>query len=134
MKRALIIAAMTLTFNTLAFSAPTTETNGVLRDSTGHTLYVFAKDEINKSKCSNECIKVWPAFVAKEGVQPSGDLTLVGRDDGTKQWALKGKPLYFYAGDNKAGDINGDGIGGTWSAVRSSPASGKAVSTPSSGY
>jgi len=121
MKRTLIIAAISLAFNTLAFAAPTTETNGVLRDSTGRTLYVFAKDEVNKSKCSNDCIKVWPAFVAKEGAQPNGDLTLITRDDGAKQWVLKGKPLYFYVGD-KVGEINGDGIGGTWSAVRSSPA------------
>ena len=102
----------------------------MLRDSTGRTLYVFAKDEINKSNCSNDCAKVWPAFVAKEGAQPSGDLTLVVRDDGARQWALKGKPLYFYAGD-KAGDINGDGMGGTWSAVRSGTASNKPASASS---
>lgn len=134
MKRTLIIAAISLAFNTLAFAAATTETNGVLRDSTGRTLYVFAKDEVNKSKCANECAKVWPAFVAKEGAQPSGDLTLITRDDGAKQWVLKGKPLYYYAGD-KAGEINGDGIGGTWSVVRSDPApvSSKAAS-PSTGY
>jgi predicted lipoprotein with Yx(FWY)xxD motif len=29
----------------------------------------------------------------------SGDFSLVSRDDGSMQWALKGKPLYLYAAD-----------------------------------
>lgn len=136
MKRNLIIAAISLAFTTLAFGAATTEVNGVLRDNTGRTLYVFAKDEANKSKCANECAKIWPAFVAKEGAQPNGDLTLITREDGSgKQWVLKGKPLYYYVGD-KAGETNGDGIGGTWSVIRTTPipASSKAASSSSTGY
>src|SRR5699024_3097174 len=30
------------------------------------------------------------------------------RDDGTRQWAYKGQPLYTYAKDQKAGDMTGD--------------------------
>jgi predicted lipoprotein with Yx(FWY)xxD motif len=36
-----------------------------------------------------------------------GELTLITRDDGTKQVAYKGVPLYHFAQDTAAGDING---------------------------
>jgi predicted lipoprotein with Yx(FWY)xxD motif len=36
----------------------------------------------------------------------SGDYSIITRDDGKKQWAFKGKPLYFWAKDQKAGDTD----------------------------
>ena len=39
-------------------------------------------------------------------------------DDGTKQWAFHGKPLYGYISDAKAGDISGDGVGGVWHVAK----------------
>lgn len=37
------------------------------------------------------------------------------RDDGSRQWAYKGKPLYTFAKDAKPGDITGDGfLNGAW--------------------
>ena len=38
------------------------------------------------------------------------------------QWAVKGKPLYYFAGDAKPGERNGDGSGGTWHVVGQSAA------------
>ncbi|HAP11331.1 MAG TPA: hypothetical protein DCR50_10830, partial [Afipia sp.] len=47
--------------------------------------------------------------------RPSGDWTIVTRDDGSKMWALKGKPLYTFAKDTKPGDTTGDGfLNGAW--------------------
>ena len=43
-----------------------------------------------------------------------GDWSVVTRDDGTKQWALKGKPLYTYAKDARPGDGSGNGVDGAW--------------------
>jgi predicted lipoprotein with Yx(FWY)xxD motif len=48
------------------------------------------------------------------------DPTLVGsvaRADGKKQVTLAGWPLYRHTGDKKAGDLTGQGKGGTWFAV-----------------
>ena len=44
----------------------------------------------------------------------SGNWTVVVRDDGAKQWAYKGKPLYFWKDDKKAGDAEGDGRNNVW--------------------
>ena len=41
--------------------------------------------------------------------------TVVARDDGSRQWAYKGKPLYTFVKDQKGGDITGDGfLNGAW--------------------
>ena len=42
---------------------------------------------------------------------------VVVRKDGAKQIAVDGKPLYTYVGDSKAGEFNGDGLGGIWHIV-----------------
>ena len=36
------------------------------------------------------------------------------RDDGSKQWAFQGMPLYRIRGDSKPGDATGDNQGGVW--------------------
>lgn len=128
MTRNLKLALLALTFCSVAGAATTMEKDGVLRDETGRTLYLFAKDEAGKSNCVDGCLAKWPAFTAKADAQPAGDLTLVTRNDGSKQWALKGKPLYYFIGDAKTGDVNGDGMGGVWSVVRSNAAAAPAKS------
>lgn len=136
MFRTLLIAAVSLTVSTLAAAGPTMEKDGMLRDGSGKTLYVFAKDQISKSNCTGACIATWPAFVAKPEAQANGDLTLVVREDGSKQWALKGQPLYYFVGDATPGDAKGDGMGGTWRAVRTAgtPAAAATIATPTSYY
>lgn len=83
-------------------------------DTKGMTLYIFDKDTPDKSNCSGPCIQNWPAFVAPGDAKASGDWTVVARDDGTKQWAYKGKALYTWVKDTKPGDVTGDGVGGVW--------------------
>ena len=130
MTRNFKLALIALTFCSVASAATTMEKDGVLRDESGRTLYLFAKDEAGKSNCVEACLAKWPAFMAKADAKPSGDLTVVTRNDGSKQWALKGKPLYYFAGDAKAGDINGDGMGGVWAVIRSGAASPKPGAAP----
>jgi predicted lipoprotein with Yx(FWY)xxD motif len=48
---------------------------------------------------------------------PTGDWSVIRRGDGTPQWAYKGRPLYTFIKDTKAGDTNGDGVGGHWHVV-----------------
>ena len=40
--------------------------------------------------------------------------SVVKRDDGSMMWAYKGKPLYLWAKDTKAGDVTGDGVNQIW--------------------
>ena len=86
--------------------------DGVLTNPAGMTLYVFDKDTAGsgKSACNAECAKKWPAFAASASDTPSGDYTVVTRDDGSQQWAFRGKPLYLWVKDQKPGDTTGDGM------------------------
>jgi predicted lipoprotein with Yx(FWY)xxD motif len=84
----------------------------------GMTVYTFAKDAENVSNCYDECAVKWPPFMAAEGAPAEGALTVIERKDDTYQWALNGKPLYFWQGDSAKGDATGDGVGGVWAVVR----------------
>jgi predicted lipoprotein with Yx(FWY)xxD motif len=74
------------------------------------TLYTFDNDVANsgKSTCNGGCLTAWPALYASDTAQAFGNFSIVTRDSGEKQWAYKGKPLYFYVGDSAAGDVNGE--------------------------
>jgi predicted lipoprotein with Yx(FWY)xxD motif len=99
-----------------AQQAPAQVQNGALVGPNGMTLYVFDNDEAGsgKSACNGPCIGNWPAFPASASAKAEGDYTVVARDDGTHQWAYKGKPLYFWAKDAKPGDRTGDGVKNAW--------------------
>ncbi|MEM6824859.1 MAG: hypothetical protein AAGB18_03145 [Pseudomonadota bacterium] len=82
------------------------------------TLYTFRNDAPNTSACYGDCAEAWPPFLASASEQPEGALGIILRRDGARQWVLDGKPLYFWAGDDRPGDVTGDGVGGVWDAVR----------------
>jgi predicted lipoprotein with Yx(FWY)xxD motif len=101
----------------------------IVVDADGTTLYVFLADEGTESTCYDECEDNWPPLtvegdpVAGEGI----DASLLGtteRTDGTTQVTLDGHPLYLFAGDQTADDVNGQGVGDVWYVV--SP-SGEAI-------
>ncbi len=113
MKR-IVIAAAVLAIAGLVQANPTVEKDGVLTNKEGRTLYTFDKDSAGKSNCSGGCAAAWPPFAVANPALAGGDFSIVAREDGGTQWAFKGKPLYFFAGDTKPGERNGDGQGGTW--------------------
>lgn len=88
----------------------------LLTDSSGMTLYVFDKDRASagRSVCNGDCANSWPPLVASDAAKEVGDFGLAARDDNRRQWAYKGRPLYRWAGDRKAGETSGDGVGGVW--------------------
>lgn len=114
----------------------------VLVDAKGMTLYTFDRDMGGKSACTGQCAVNWPplaapadagtgntwAMVTKDPLMPptfvpsmagSGPWTVIVRDDGTKQWAYMGKPVYTFARDAKPGDTTGEGMAnGTWHVAR----------------
>ncbi|MGE3856731.1 MAG: hypothetical protein AB7G21_07225 [Dehalococcoidia bacterium] len=89
----------------------------VLVDARGMTLYTFKNDTAGngKSVCNAQCAVNWPPLKADaaaptKGAGVSGDLTVITRDDGSKQIAYKGLPLYFWKDDQAAGDAKGAAI------------------------
>jgi predicted lipoprotein with Yx(FWY)xxD motif len=91
------------------------ESAGVLTNSNGMTLYTFDKDTAGKSACNGPCATNWPPLLASGDAKGDGDYSVVTRDDGKKQWAYKGKPLYTWSKDQKPGDKTGDGVNNnTW--------------------
>jgi predicted lipoprotein with Yx(FWY)xxD motif len=84
-------------------------------DAKGMTLYTFDKDAGGKSACNGPCAQNWPPLMAAAGAKPTTDMTIVVRDDGSKMWAYKGKPLYTFKKDTKPGETTGDGfLNGAW--------------------
>jgi predicted lipoprotein with Yx(FWY)xxD motif len=115
MKKTFISAALLALTVATAYAQPVMR-DGVLADAAGRTVYTFDKDVPGKSNCSGGCLAAWPAFMAKEGASAKGDFTLIDAAGG-KQWTVKGMPLYYFAGDSKPGERNGEGSGGVWHTV-----------------
>ena len=101
-------------------SHPAKVADGVLVGPNGMTLYTFDRDVTGsgKSVCNGPCATNWPPLMAAETDKASGDYTIITRDDGKKQWAMKGKPLYYWIKDTKAGDKTGDGVQNVWHIVK----------------
>ena len=100
-------------------AAPAMVSKGMLTGSNGMTLYTFDKDAGGKSACNGPCATNWPPLLATDADTASGDYSIITREDGKKQWALKGKPLYYWAKDQKPGDKTGDGfLNNAWHVVK----------------
>lgn len=101
--------------------SPAMTMDGVLVGPNQMTLYVFDRDTAGsgKSVCNGGCAANWPPLAAPSGAAPAGDWTIVNRDDGTKQWAYKGRPLYYWVKDAKPGDKTGEGFANnTWHTAK----------------
>jgi predicted lipoprotein with Yx(FWY)xxD motif len=94
--------------------AAQTDKGPALTDAKGMTLYTFDKDSAGKSACNGKCAENWPPLMADPATAPPAGYSVITRDDGQKQWAHKGKPLYGWVKDTKPGDTTGDGVGGSW--------------------
>ncbi len=91
-----------------------------LTDFQGLTLYTYDKDTTGVSNCSGACVAAWPVYTSGATAQKifPANISVITRSDGSKQFAWKGMPLYYFAKDTKAGDITGDGVGGVWHIVK----------------
>lgn len=100
--------------------SPAKVADGVLVGPNGMTLYTFDKDAAGsgKSTCNGPCAVNWPPFMASASDQASGDFSIITRDDGAKQWAVKGKPVYYWIKDTKPGDKTGDGFNKVWQVAK----------------
>ena len=92
-----IAAALTAATAAFAQMAPTRIGDSakakVLTNEQELTLYVFDRDSPGKSVCNGPCATNWPPLIASAGAMAMGDYSIITRNDGTKQWAYKGRPL-----------------------------------------
>ena len=120
-------------------SVKSTSLGRILVDGSDRTLYLFAKDSGPKSTCSGACSANWPPFTTRSKPQAgsgasSSAIKTTKRSDGKLQVIYNGHPLYYYSGDQSAGQMNGEGVnafGAKWFVL--SPAGDKVVKTGSSG-
>jgi len=137
---ALALAAAVLTSGAVAAShtgaAVKLRQSGLGRivvDAHGRTLYLFTHDTHGKSTCYGSCAKLWRAYVTrgKPRALAGTRSTLLGttrRSDGHLQVTYRRHPLYYYAGDRRAGQTGGRGLaafGGRWYAVSAAGAAVK---------
>jgi predicted lipoprotein with Yx(FWY)xxD motif len=99
----------------------------VLFDGRGYVLYAFTRDPKRKSLCAGRCAAAWPPFLAKAPRAGAGVkqrlLGTIRRADGRFHVTYAGRPLYYYVGDRRPGQIlcqNVDEFGGLWLIVRGS--------------
>lgn len=87
----------------------------------GMTVYLFTPDEGGESTCTGGCAENWPPVPG--GAPDVGDgveAALVGttdREDGSTQLTYNGWPLYYFGGDESAGDTAGQGVNDVWFVV-----------------
>ncbi|MFJ9742075.1 SCO0930 family lipoprotein [Streptomyces sp. NPDC101166] len=106
----------------------------IVVDKNGMTVYRFLKDKAwpkPVSNCNGACLEKWPVVAPvdandTQGVQKKGLMNFT-RGDGTRQMTVNCSPIYTFSGDKAPGDINGQGVGGTWYAVAPD---GKLVGAP----
>jgi len=129
------------------FKAANSRYGAILTDAQGRTIYGFANDANGKSTCYQQCAQAWPPVVAQspplaaQGLNPAL-LTAAPRQDGRMQVMYGKWPLYYFSGDQQAGQTNGQGSKGVWFVVGASGklvkaaggASGGATATTAGGY
>ena len=119
-------------------ATPSAQIGTYVTDGAGRTLYRFDNDSAKppKSNCNNDCATAWPPLLIKspgkifpKGINPK-IIGYVERADHTCQVTINGHPVYYFVTDTRPGDINGQGVNGTWFAV--SPNGGKTRALPDS--
>lgn len=92
--------------------------DGILVNSAGMTVYTFDKDSAGSgaSACNGPCSDNWPAVAPSANV--AAPYSVITREDGAKQLAYQGKPLYLFKKDSKPGDRNGDNFKDIWHVVK----------------
>jgi predicted lipoprotein with Yx(FWY)xxD motif len=111
----------------VAKQAPnTTLGKTVLTTVKSRTLYSLSAETGGRFICTGACLSTWHPLLVPAGVKPKGPVKLgtIERPDGRTQVVYKGRPLYSFAGDSKAGDVSGEGIKdvGTWHAATTAKA------------
>ncbi len=127
-----LLSAAALAAVSAGASAQALVDHGILTSPTGMTLYTFDRDTAGTSACRGDCVKLWMPLQAGDPDNASGgssapvamdyltDYSTIRRDDGTRQWAYRGRPLYLFVRDQKPGDRKGEKWEKVWHVARPS--------------
>ncbi len=92
------------------------------QDKRNFQLYIFDNDGAEDSNCSDGCAANWPALLATDDDVAAAPFSIFTRaQDGRRQWAVNGYPLYFFTPDTTADDAAGEGVGDVWWVARPAP-------------
>ncbi|EJN06591.1 hypothetical protein PMI42_08188 [Bradyrhizobium sp. YR681] len=90
-----------------------------LVDPKGMTLYTYERDTSGKSSnCNGKCTESWVPLPATADAKAIGDFTVISRNDGSKMWAYRYRPLYTSPADKAPGDANGIATTLQWRIAR----------------
>ena len=95
-----------------------TDIGVVITDADGMTLYTYAKDPFGSSDCAGRCARKWPPVAATAAPPFDSELTIIDREDGAKQYAWRGRPLYRWTKDARPGQTTGHNLGEVWFVAR----------------
>ncbi len=97
------------------------DTGWYMVGANGMTLYIFSRDPLDSSVCTERCLENWPALTVESADALTSDPAIPGEfgtitreDDGTTQVTYNGMPLYYWAHDAAPGDMTGEAVGGVW--------------------
>ena len=79
-------------------------------------LYTYDRDDRSHSACNIGCDGAHTPVRAPDDAKPMDEWSIINRDDGTRQWSYRGKPVYTGFHD-APGDPRGDGEDGVWHLV-----------------
>jgi predicted lipoprotein with Yx(FWY)xxD motif len=100
------------------------DSGAFLVGANGMTLYIFKKDQPDKSACFDKCAENWPILTVGDNEKPTagegipGTLGVIKRADGKSQVTYNGQPLYYWVKDTAAGQTTGEGVGNVWYLAR----------------
>ena len=81
-------------------STKTTESSGYMSPYPGGL-------ELPELDSRPSCAQKWPPVMAAAGAKPVGKWTIITREDGGRQWAYDGLPVYTSVLDRRPGDVLG---------------------------
>lgn len=128
------VGTMYVPDNLLLGTDATTSVGTYLIGFNARAVYTYKNDAAGVSNCSGDCAANWPPYLVPDasvldrtqsGVD--GEMGVLTRADGGLQVTYNGLPLYFYKGDTKDGDINGEGVNGAWHLVAAKGPPGPAI-------
>jgi predicted lipoprotein with Yx(FWY)xxD motif len=91
----------------------------ILTNAQGQTLYYFTPDTATKIACTGSCAQAWPPLLFTGSGTPLSDSPLTGalsalNGANGNQITYNGHPLYTYSGDTAPGQATGAGLFGKW--------------------
>ena len=96
-----------------------TKQGPTLVDLNGMTLYYYERDTTGKtSNCNGKCVESWVPLPATADAKAIGDFTVISRNDGSKMWAYRYRPLYTSPADKAPGEANGNATTLQWRVAR----------------